>query len=90
MTKFDRGTQKVHGNLSKLSFGYIKGIPFLYFHSQHFVPFLYLISVWVEVYLKIPRPNVLNPLENVCHEKFGVQNLVTIHHGDMNENDFQK
>ena len=52
MTKFDRGTQKVHGKLSKLSLGYIKGIPFLYFQSkgtekvQNIVPFLYLISVW--------------------------------------------
>ena len=34
MTKFDRGTQKVHGKLSKLSLGYIKGIPFLYFQSK--------------------------------------------------------
>ena len=30
MTKFDRGTQKVHGKLSK----YIKGIPFMYFHLK--------------------------------------------------------
>ena len=34
MTKFNRGTQKVHGKLSKLSLGYIKGIPFLYFQSK--------------------------------------------------------
>ena len=34
MTKFDRGTQKVHGKLSELSLGYIKGIPFLYFQSK--------------------------------------------------------
>ena len=52
MTKFDRGTQKVHEKLSKLSLGYIKGIPFLYFQSKgtekvhNIVPFLYLISVW--------------------------------------------
>ena len=31
MIKFDRGTQKVHGKLSKLSFRYIKGIPFCTF-----------------------------------------------------------
>ena len=56
MTKFDRGTQKVHGKLSKLSLGYIKGIPFFVLSIkryikgtekvQNIVPFLYLISVW--------------------------------------------
>ena len=56
MTKFDRGTQKVHGKLSKLSLGYMKGIPFFLLSIkryikvtekvQNIVPFLYLISVW--------------------------------------------
>ena len=81
MTKFDRGTQKVHGKLSKLSLGYIKGIPFLYFLSKGTLKvqkrhkilclFLYLISVWVGgihgVNVALPFSHlILSALFNLC------------------------
>ena len=65
MTKFDRGTQKVHGKLSKLSLGFIKGIPFLYFQSkgtekENIVPFLYLISVWDSTFYRMTLFHILH------------------------------